>query len=69
MSRSAYVAKVDPDELRRLWPLRGILSRRARCKLGQKLCTKDGPHRVYPQQELPDEVKWGPEKWADRLPR
>ena len=31
-------------------------------KLGQKLCTKDGPVS-YPKQELPDDVKWGPEKW------
>ena len=32
-------------------------------KLGQKLCTKDG-HIEYPRAELPDEVKWGPEKWS-----
>ena len=32
-------------------------------KLGQKLCTKDG-FIQYPRQELPDEVKWGPEKWS-----
>lgn len=31
-------------------------------KLGQKLCTKAGPV-TYPKQELPDDVKWGPEKW------
>lgn len=33
-------------------------------KLGQKLCTKEGPV-IYPQQELPDAVKWGPEKWDE----
>ena len=32
-------------------------------KLGQKLCTKDG-YIEYPRAELPDEVKWGPEKWS-----
>ena len=32
-------------------------------KLGQKLCTKDGPIE-YPQVELPDETPWGPEKWS-----
>ena len=32
-------------------------------KLGQKLCTKDGNEVQYPKQELPDEVKWGKEKW------
>ena len=31
-------------------------------KLGQKLCTKEGPI-VYPKQVLPDEAKWGPEMW------
>ena len=33
-------------------------------KLGQKLCTKDGPIE-YPKHELPDAVKWGPEKWDE----
>ena len=33
-------------------------------KLGQKLCTKDGPIE-YPKHELPDKVKWGPEKWDE----
>ena len=32
-------------------------------KLGQKLCTKNG-EIAYPKQELPDAVKWGPEKWS-----
>ena len=31
-------------------------------KLGQKLCTKDGPVE-YPRHELPDETAWGPDKW------
>ena len=33
-------------------------------KLGQKLCTKDGPVS-YPKHELPDGAKWGPEKWDE----
>ena len=33
-------------------------------KLGQKLCTKEGPI-VYPKQVLPDETKWGPEMWNE----
>ena len=34
-------------------------------KLGQKLCGKDtGRVPEYPKQELPDAVKWGPEKWS-----
>ncbi len=35
---------------------------RAQVKLGQKLCTKDGPIE-YPRHELPDETAWGPDKW------
>ena len=34
-------------------------------KLGQKLCEKaTGKVPAYPKQELPDAVKWGPEKWS-----
>ena len=33
-------------------------------KLGQKLCTKEGPI-VYPKQVLPDETKWGSEMWNE----
>ena len=62
LSRSAYVAAVESEKCVAC----------GRCvencpagavKLGQKLCTKDG-YIEYPRQELPDEVKWGPEKWA-----
>ena len=62
MSRSAYVAAVETEKCVAC----------GRCvencpagavKLGQKLCTKDG-YIEYPRAELPDEVKWGPEKWA-----
>ena len=63
MSRSAYVAKVDSENCVAC----------GRCvehcpagavKLGQKLCTKDGPV-AYPRHELPDRIKWGPEKWDE----
>ena len=62
MSRSAYVAKVESENCVAC----------GRCvegcpagavKLGQKLCTKDGPI-TYPRQELPDDHEWDPEKWA-----
>ena len=33
-------------------------------RLGQKLCTKNGP-QTYPKQELPDAAKWGPHKWDE----
>ena len=62
MSRSAYVAKVESENCVAC----------GRCvegcpagavKLGQKLCTKDGPI-TYPRRELPDDHEWGLEKWA-----
>ncbi|MBE6719555.1 MAG: FAD-dependent oxidoreductase [Ruminococcaceae bacterium] len=62
MSRSAYVAHVKKENCVAC----------GRCvehcpagalKLGQKLCKKDGSEVEYPRQELPDAVKWGPEKW------
>ena len=63
MSRSAYVARTDPE----------VCVACGRCvehcpagaaKLGQSLCTTTGPVE-YPKQELPDEVAWGPEKWNE----
>lgn len=62
LSRSAYVAKVKNENCVAC----------GRCvencpagavKLGQKLCTKDGPIE-YPRIELPDDTPWGPEKWS-----
>ena len=63
LSRSAYVANVDKQNCVAC----------GRCvehcpagalKLGQKLCTSHGEVE-YPKQELPDETKWGPEKWEE----
>lgn len=62
LSRSAYVARVES---------RNCVAC-GRCvehcpagavKLGQKLCTKNGPIE-YPRAELPDDTPWGPEKWS-----
>ena len=61
MSRSAYIAKVDPENCVACGRCVEYCPAGA-VKLGQKLCTKDGPVQ-YPRQELPDAVKWGPEKW------
>ena len=64
LSRSAYVADVNKDNCVAC----------GRCvehcpagalKLGQKLCTSHGEVE-YPKQELPDETKWGPEKWEEK---
>ena len=62
MSRSAYVAKVESENCVACGRcVEGCPS--GAVKLGQKLCTKDGPI-TYPRQELPDDHEWGPEKWA-----
>lgn len=62
MSRSAYVARVETDQCVACGRCVEYCPAGA-VKLGQKLCTKSGPVE-YPRQELPDAVKWGPEKWA-----
>ena len=62
MSRSAYVAHVEKEKCVACGRCVEYCPAGA-VKLGQKLCTKDGSDIEYPKQELPDEVKWGPEKW------
>lgn len=62
MSRSAYRASVEPEKCVACGRCVEYCPAGA-AKLGQKLCTKDDGHITYPQQELPDTTKWGPEKW------
>ena len=62
MSRSAYRASVEPEKCVACGRCVEYCPAGA-AKLGQKLCTKDCGHITYPQQELPDTTKWGPEKW------
>lgn len=61
LSRSAYVARVTTENCVACGSCVEYCPAGA-IKLGQKLCTKDGPIE-YPVAELPDKVKWGPEKW------
>ncbi|MBR6423325.1 MAG: FAD-dependent oxidoreductase [Bacteroidales bacterium] len=63
MSRSAYVAKVDPRNCVACGRCVEYCPAGA-VKLGQKLCTKNG-EQTYPKQELPDAAKWGPHKWNE----
>ena len=63
MSRSAYVAEVDPKNCVACGRCVEYCPAGA-VKLGQKLCTKHGP-QTYPKQELPDAAKWGPHKWTE----
>ena len=61
MSRSAYVARVEADKCVACGKCVEVCPAGA-IKLGQKLCTKDGPV-VYPKAEDPADTKWGPDKW------
>ena len=64
MSRSAYVASVDPQNCVACG--RCVESCPAGAvKLGQKLClASTGEAPEYPRRELPSEVSWGREKWS-----
>lgn len=61
MSRSAYRAHVESDKCVACGRCVEVCPVGA-AKLGQKLCTKQGPIS-YPKAILPDTVKWGPDKW------
>jgi NADPH-dependent glutamate synthase beta subunit-like oxidoreductase len=63
LSRSAYVAKVDPKNCVACGRCVEYCPAGA-VRLGQKLCTKHG-EQTYPKQELPDAAKWGPHKWDE----
>jgi NADPH-dependent glutamate synthase beta subunit-like oxidoreductase len=62
MSRSAYRAHVDKSKCVACGKCVEVCPSGA-AKLGQKLCHKDGREQVYPLHELPDDHKWGPDKW------
>ncbi len=61
LSRSAYTAKVTTENCVACGKCVEYCPAGA-VKLGQKLCTKKG-YTVYPKHELPDDVRWGEEKW------
>ena len=64
LSRSAYVARTDPKSCVACGRCVEVCPAGA-VKLGQKLCDKRTHNAPsYPKQELPDEIKWGPEKWS-----
>lgn len=62
MSRSAYVAHVDESKCVACGRCVEYCPAGA-AKLGQKLPLANGEKIKYPKQELPDAVKWGPEKY------
>ncbi|MCR4804683.1 MAG: FAD-dependent oxidoreductase [Clostridia bacterium] len=61
MSRSAYVSEVDPEKCVACGKCVEVCPAGA-VRLGQKLCTKNGPIE-YPKAELPDDNTWGEDKW------
>lgn len=61
MSASAYRAHVEIDKCVACGKCVEVCPVGA-AKLGQKLCTKNGPVQ-YPKVELPDDNKWGQDKW------
>ena len=63
MSRSAYVAHVEPKNCVACGRCVEYCPAGA-VRLGQKLCTKHG-EQTYPKQELPDASKWGKHKWDE----
>ena len=63
MSRSAYIAHVDKENCVACGKCVEVCPAGA-AKLGQKLCTKNGPVE-YPKHELPDDNHWGPDNWDE----
>ena len=63
MSRSAYIAHVDKEKCVACGKCVEVCPAGA-AKLGQKLCTKNGPVE-YPKHELPDDNHWGPDRWDE----
>ena len=62
MSASAYRAHVDKDKCVACGRCVEYCPAGA-VKLGQKLCNKAGKEFVYPRQALPDNTKWGEERY------
>ena len=61
MSRSCYTAHVDKESCVACGKCVEVCPAGA-AKLGQKLCTKDGPVK-YPKQDLPDDLIWSKKRW------
>ena len=62
MSASAYRAHVDTENCVACGKCVEVCPAGA-AKLGQKLCTKNGPIE-YPKQPLPDDTHWGEHMWS-----
>ena len=63
LSRSAYRAHVDKEKCVACGKCAEVCPAGA-AKVGQKLCTKNGPMK-YPKHVLPDDTPWGPHMWDE----
>ena len=61
LSASAYTAESDPEKCVACGKCVETCPAGA-VRLGQKLCTKEGPIQ-YPHHELPDDTQWGEDHW------
>ncbi len=61
LSASAYTAESDPEKCVACGKCVETCPAGA-VRLGQKLCTQDGPIE-YPRHELPDDTQWGEDHW------
>ena len=61
LSASAYTAESDPEKCVACGKCVETCPADT-VRLGQKLCTKEGPIQ-YPRHELPDDTKWGEDHW------
>jgi len=61
LSASAYTAESDPEKCVACGKCVETCPAGA-VRLGQKLCTKEGPIQ-YPKHELPDDTPWGEDHW------
>lgn len=61
LSASAYVAESDAEKCVACGKCVETCPAGA-VRLGQKLCTKEGPIQ-YPRHELPDDTRWGEDHW------
>ena len=64
MERSSFTAHVNKDNCVACGRCVEICPAGA-VKLGQKLCKKDGSLVEYPQQPLPDKIRWGKYAWDE----
>lgn len=59
-AQSNYVAEIDPEKCVACGECTTVCANNA-IQMGQKICSETPI--VYPEQELPDDLEWGPDRW------